>query len=140
LDEEELDHQRKLRRITREIEFHKEDTNLQNQREQVEQNRYRQIVRFYNELVQNGSGQLVFLHLAQHPDEVKGIVQQLSQLEKEDQNHWLDALMKLKDSDILEEHHVKEVRDFILQQLKNRQKQEQFLEEMLSRSNGQSTS
>jgi len=138
LSDEELEHQRKLRRIAREIEFHTQDTLFQDQRTAVDQKRRRQTVDFYTDMVQEGNGRLVLLHLAEHPEEARDIARLLTQLQKEDQEHWLGALMKLKDSDFLEEHHVQEVRDFILQQLKNRQKQEQILEELLERAVGQS--
>ena len=70
-------------------------------------------------------------------DQARDIAQVLNQIDKEDQKHWLDALLKLKGNDLLEEHHIQELRDFILQQLKNRQKQEQFLDELIERAVGQ---
>jgi hypothetical protein len=138
LGDEDLEHQRKLRQTAREIELHREQSTLDNQREYLDRERRKQTVEFYTELVREGNSKLVLLHLAEHPDEARDIAHLLTQLKQADQKHWLEALMKLKGSDVLEDHHVHELRDFILLQLTNRQKQEQILEELLERAVGQS--
>ena len=132
LKDDELEHQRELRRISRKIEIKREEGRL----DELVQNHDKRSVEFYNELVQNGSERLALLHLAKHPDEARAIAQELDKLQREDLNHWLEALLKLKSSDAIEEHHFEEMLKLILP-IRNRQQREQFLGELLERSVGE---
>jgi hypothetical protein len=136
---EERDHVRGLRQIDRDIERETKEAKLWRLRDNNDIERRKISIAFYNDLVQRGYGHLVLLYLAHHPDQIQGVVHMLVQMRRDEQRHWLSALDKLQASDVLEEHHLQQLRDYIFQQLTERKQQEIVLEGLTQAKNNGSS-
>ncbi|MEW6496689.1 MAG: hypothetical protein AB1589_29825, partial [Cyanobacteriota bacterium] len=115
-------------RIQSSIELEKEAQKLQMQRQQFELERKRlenqfELERiklkmeFYSPLLKAGNWQMLALQLAQNPEDVQVIVQQLNQQKQMERDHQMKMLKMLLDADALEGSQISEVGKRVLQGL-----------------------
>jgi hypothetical protein len=141
LAEEEQNHLRSLRQIERDMEREIKEAVLWRLRDKNEITRRGTSINFFNELYEKGYGHLLMLYLAQHPEQIREVAQLLVHVRRDEQKHWLQALEKLQAADVLEEHHLQELRNFIFQQLNERKQQDMMLEKLdEAKANGQNLS
>jgi hypothetical protein len=115
LEEEERLHARNLRQIERETELASKNAELTNKRDDLNIERVKQRVRFYNDLIKPDYWQLLIFYLAQHPEEIWKLAQCVNQQGQADREYWLKALQTLHDADVLEEFDLQSARENVLQ-------------------------
>lgn len=114
LEQDARDHIRSLRQIDRSSEREQKEAALQQQRQAQELERVRVRMDFYSSLIEHGQWQMLALHLANHPDDVQGVLHHLVQQQQAERELQIQTIKMMLDADALEGFQIEEASKQVL--------------------------
>lgn len=115
LEEDARNHIRQLKQIERAKESERMHDELEKQRIELDVERTRMRLDFYEPLIKEGKWQLLALQLANHPDDVTSVAQMIRQQRQSDIDNQLKALKIMLEKDIIEGFQIEEPNKLILE-------------------------
>jgi hypothetical protein len=117
MEEDERSHARRLRALERNHQYTMKHVEYRKDVSVSDIEHARLHLKFYNELLQSGYGQLLLLHMVNNGGEVQTVLQGLNQQLQLDRDHWLKMFNLLRDTDGVEGFQLEDLRNTVLKQL-----------------------
>ncbi len=117
LEEEERNHARRMRALTRNYDHSKQLGDYQEVTDNQQKGLFQSQVHFYNQLIQAGHDQLLLLYLASNRADIQPILEALNKQRQQERDHWLKMFHELRAIDALETHDLDILRAKVLAKL-----------------------